>query len=584
MTIIATARTNEWNITCQDLSEFVTSEYELKYLSKHDIGELLTLLEKHNALGTLRTLGPDARIEALRERAGRQLLVALHEATLGKPFVEIIRDEYENIRPSEAQRMYLSICVLNRLDIPVRAGIIARMYGISFVDFKERFFRPLELVVNARSNPVIRDFEYVARHPHIAEIVVEELLAEPESRFEEYVKCLRYLNLAYNSDRRAFYCMIRANDLLEVFADHSMIASLYELAREVAGNDSEVLHQMAIYEMKRPNGGMETARQLLEAAHEIAPRNHTIIHSMAELRLHMAEKIGITDAEFRKHVKEAESICRANARVLGSHGGATIIKAELLRLERMLAGETVDDSDTELVETIKRTEEYLEDALQSYPGEFYLLDLEAKLGRLLSDSDRVMRALTRSFELNPRNSLVALRLSRCHQEKGSTDEAIDILRRALDANSNRKELHYAYAKLLMTYPGASAEELEYHLQRAYSPGDRNFDAQLLHARQLYIGGSFDEAKRLFRAIASARVPAVLKFQPRYPIDHTYSGEVRAVEASYCWIRRDGIQDWIYCHQEAVESSIWRNLLPGTRVTFTLAFNMRGPVAIDVALE
>ena len=41
LTIVATARTNEWNITCQDLSEFVTSEYELKYLSRQDIGGLL---------------------------------------------------------------------------------------------------------------------------------------------------------------------------------------------------------------------------------------------------------------------------------------------------------------------------------------------------------------------------------------------------------------------------------------------------------------------------------------------------------------------------------------------------------------
>ena len=52
LTIVATARTNEWNITCQDLSEFVTSEYELKYLSRQDIGGLLASLRSimHSAL------------------------------------------------------------------------------------------------------------------------------------------------------------------------------------------------------------------------------------------------------------------------------------------------------------------------------------------------------------------------------------------------------------------------------------------------------------------------------------------------------------------------------------------------------
>jgi tetratricopeptide (TPR) repeat protein len=583
LTIIATARTNEWNVTCQDLSEWVTAEYDLKYLSQKDIAVLLELLDKHHALGTLRYLTPTARADALRERAGRQILVALHEATLGKPFVEIIRDEYENVRPAEAQRMYLSVCVLNRLDIPVRAGIIARMHGITFNDFEKRFFKPLELVVNAKYNKIIRDYEYASRHPHIAEILVEELLAKPEDRFEEYVRCLKYLNLAYDSDRRAFYRMIRANDLLAVFPDHSMVSAIYGFAQETAPHDAEVLHQMAIYEMKRPSGSMDKARQLLEEAHKIAQHNHTIVHSMAELRLHMAQSEGITETEFRKHIRDAEQICRDNARILDSHGLSTLVKVELLKLERMLDSGTDDNSEIELEESIKRTEESLDHALQNYPGEYTFLNLEARLAKLLSDSDRVIRTLAKSFAVNPRNTFVALRLSRCHQERGDMREAREVLKQALNANSNRKELHYAYAKALMKDPDVPPEELEYHFKRAYTPGDRNYDAQLLHARQLYIGGSIEEAKALFETLGTARVPSNLKLQPRYPLNTTCHGEVRRVEASYCWIKRDGTQDWIYCHQESIDISIWRNLLPGTRVTFTIAFNMRGSVAINVAI-
>ena len=77
-------------------------------------------------------------------------MVALHEATSGKPFEDIIADEYAEVKPELAQLMYLGVCFLNRFDVPVRAGIIARVFGIRFTDFKERFFKPLEQVVITR--------------------------------------------------------------------------------------------------------------------------------------------------------------------------------------------------------------------------------------------------------------------------------------------------------------------------------------------------------------------------------------------------------------------------------------------------
>src|SRR6266849_1593658 len=90
---------------------------------------------QHDALGTLTDASPERRRADFADRAGRQLLVALHEATLSKPFEEIIEDEFKNITPSEAQRIYLTICVLNRLNVPVRAGLVARVHGVPFEDF-----------------------------------------------------------------------------------------------------------------------------------------------------------------------------------------------------------------------------------------------------------------------------------------------------------------------------------------------------------------------------------------------------------------------------------------------------------------
>ena len=62
-----------------------------------------------------RTSTPDERVKAFKKRAERQLLVALHEATLGKPFEDIVFDEFERIEPPTARNIYLNICALHSL-------------------------------------------------------------------------------------------------------------------------------------------------------------------------------------------------------------------------------------------------------------------------------------------------------------------------------------------------------------------------------------------------------------------------------------------------------------------------------------
>ncbi|MCE5341282.1 MAG: SIR2 family protein [Planctomycetaceae bacterium] len=583
VTLITTARTNEWNISCSTLSEYVTTEYELKYLSHKDIDNLLSLLEKHKALGILERLNPQKRKDALTEQAGRQLLVALHEATFGKSFVEIIRDEYEKIKPFDAQKIYLSICVLNRLNIPVRAGLISRIYGVSFSDFEKRFFAPLEQIVNTKLNPVIRDYEYTARHPHIAEIIFENILYQAEDKLHEYIKYLQHMNISYQSDRQAFFHLIRANEILSYFSDYSMGKQIYEIAQKIAPNNQELLHQMAIYEMKRPNGSLVTAKQLIDKAYEINPNNYTVIHSIAELKLRIAEQAK-TELEFNKCLDDAEAICLQNSRFLDSHGIATLIKSELMRLERKLKSDLSHVSDEELGEIIKNIETHLENGLQNFPGESYLLTLEADLAKLTSDSDRVIKALERSFELNPRKVYIASRLARCYQENNDNGKAIEILKKALDADSSKKELHYSYGKALLTTPDISGEILEYHFKRSYSPGDKNYDAQLLYARQLFINGNYPESKNIFAELKYVRLSFELKNMPRYPLETIYQGEICRIESTYCFIARDGISDRIYCHEDNVDEITWKNMAVGTRVQFKLAFNMHGAVATDISIN
>ena len=95
--IIVSERHNEWNTHCTQLDAYADHYFDLFGLKNQEIRQLLSLLERHGALGTLTNESPIAREDAFRHAANRQLLVALHEATQGKPFEEIVVDEYRGI-------------------------------------------------------------------------------------------------------------------------------------------------------------------------------------------------------------------------------------------------------------------------------------------------------------------------------------------------------------------------------------------------------------------------------------------------------------------------------------------------------
>ncbi|HEX8237237.1 MAG TPA: SIR2 family protein [Abditibacteriaceae bacterium] len=587
ITVILAERINEWNFSCEALAPFVTSENELAYLDTKEIEGLLLLLEEHRALGTLAGLSAENRRTAFAERAGRQLLVALHEATMGKPFEDIIANEYENIQPSEAQRLYLSICILDRLDVPVRAGVIARIHGIRFEDFREHLFKPLEHIVQAAYNPVARDYVYRTRHPHIADIVFHRVLNKEEVRFEEYMKCLRGLHLDYSTDAKAFRRMIRGRPLLDLFPTHELVKSIHEEARRQAGDDAYLLHQIGIYEMHRPGGDLRKSADLFNKAAQAAQAAHNTLisrsvqHSMAELSLRSAD-LAPTQLERDRLLSDATKIASAMKSNKGdAHGHHTLVKANLRRLQDTLELPEDEFSEKKIEEIVKQIERDLSEGLQQFPGDSHLLEAESQFASLLSDSERFLNALEQAFNANPRVAFIALRLARYYEQQKNTGRAKAILEAALNANDRERKLHYAYAKLLIRNNEGTTDSLLHHLARSFSQGDDNYDAQLLYGRELFVANRRDEYKAVFKQLSLALVDPETKTRLLYPLKQIFAGTVTKIEAYYCFIAADGISDWIYANRNDIHRSTWADLTVGTRVTLRIAFNMKGPGANDV---
>jgi len=581
LTIIASDRHNEWNYAGDRIGDLVTSEYELKNLSETEIRRLLGLLETHKSLGVLQDLSDEERFEAFKEYAGRQLLVALHEATLGRPLEDIIADEFRNVTPPEAQLIYLTICALNRLRIPVRAGVISRIHGIPFEQFQMRFFKPLEHIVYTGYDKLSRDHIYTSRHPHVADIVFERILDDPEQRFSVYQKCLTALNTDYYADRKAFREMIRSRNLMRLFPNHEHITAIFRVAEQVSPDDPGVLHQEGVYEMNRAAGNLSIAARLLGKAARLSSSDTAIRHSMAELELKRSER-ATSSLEKEGYIKAAAdgAMKIVQGEPLSAHGYHTLIKALVQRVILYIKDDPFVPDVFE--KFVSQTERFLTRGLQQFPGNSHLLEAEAQLATVLSDSDRAIKALEKAFESNPRSGFIATRLSHHYSAVGNVERAKGILQSAINASPGDRLVRFSYARLLLDYDG-NKEEIEYHLGRSFTRGDKNYFAKLLYGRQLFENGKADECHAFFRALRGERYPRDLRAVLQRPIEGYFTGEITHLGPYYAFVARDGMRDSIYMNQRHINDTVWHQMAVGVRVSFRIAFTIGGANAFEVSI-
>ena len=157
-----------------------------------------------------------------------------------------------------------------------------------------------------------------------------------------------------------------------------------------------------------------------------------------------------------------------------------------------------------LTELIRQAEQAIFEGLQRFPGDQFLLALESDLGKVLDDHARAVEALKRAFEASPGRSFVAVRFARYHAQRGDIQLAMDILKRSIAANPVGKETPSGAGQLCIAQDEERLkDEIAYQLNRSFTPGDSNLDAQFWHARHTFLHGDKDIALAAFRQLAKA---------------------------------------------------------------------------------
>lgn len=585
LTIITAERYNEWNDGCKKLDALVDTTYELNYLNRQEINNLLALLETHRSLGHLESLTTEQRIHEFEVRAERQLLVALHEVTYGKPLSDIVLDEYNSIQSHRAKLLYITVAILHRLGVRTRAGVVSRLHNIPFSAFKQDLYAPLQYIVFDEKDKITGDIYYRTRHKHIAEVLFEQVLSKHDDRFYYYSQIIGALDIDYESDRDAFHGMTRAKELIRIFGKNDLITDIFAIAEDQVGGNANLFQQKAIFEMSRNGGDLTTAEDLLIRARELAPWNKNITHSLAELQLRRAGKAD-NDFEREKHRRSAFSLAN---KLISTNGGSphahhTLLKLGISSLESALAN-------NDLVETqlrIKEFEQTITIALREFPNESFILDAEAHYKTLVNKHPEALTALEKAFESNKKVAYVALRLSATYVSLDRITDAIAVLKECARLTPNNKDVNYRLARLLITNNGSTAD-IKHFLRESFVKGGSGYEAQFLYARILYIEGNFSESAQIFKNTDSINGDPKLKKEIRELITRNgtpeiFRGTMTSIHASFAFLTRDGYGDKLFVHRDSPHGCDWTSLRANQRVKFKIGFTYKGASAIDLNFE
>jgi DNA repair exonuclease SbcCD nuclease subunit len=583
VTILTTERINIWNDKYQ-IKNYLTEDFTLTYLNPIEIDLILNKLEIHNSLGFLKNKTTEERKKELAEKAGRVLLVALYEATGGKPFEEIILDEYNNIKTVQAKSLYLTVSILHRLGSEARAGLISRVHNISFNEFKEKLFQPLEFIVFAERNYFINDYVYLTRHQYIAQIIFETVLKSEQDRYDEYVRVLSYLDIDYKSDWNAFLSMTNAHQLLEIFKDPNRIRNLYDYAEKCCSDNPKLLQQRAIFEMNSPGGNIFKAEEYLTKAYNELPDDPMISHSFAEICIKKAEKT-VIHVEKNQLLNKAKLLCDKIIKRYKdqSHAYHTILKINIIELQDLFL-EPINQS---IEAKIKEIEKILLIARQQFPEEEFLIEIEAKYNEIIDNHPKAIDLLEQAYFINKASPYIALRYSKLLENNGDIPKALETLYATLNLIPNDREVNFRYAYLLSKTENPNYEEIIHYYRRSFTLGDSRYEAQFWYARALYITNDIKKAKEVFKELAYAKVSPDLKNAPRGIITmllrpKEYKGVLIKQESNYAFIRREAIGDEIFMYRYSNKGK-WDKFKLASNVKFHLAFNYKGPIAINVDL-
>lgn len=253
------------------LDDSMLVESTVPLLTDGDIHKLIDVLVRENRPGRLRGLSRDAQAALFREQSGRELLVAMIQATSGKKFSDKVIEEFLELSPEQA-RIYGLVAVSTSF----RFGMSSQDILIALADETNASLNSLETLVSRKLLRRGSDSSVFLRHRVIAEVIrdylqtngylsaiLEGLAAVAASRSVE-------LRQSGSRARRILRSILNHDFLLRSLGVDAT-RNLYGSLEEILAWDHHYWLQRGSFEVER--GDLSLAENFLSQARGLAPED-----------------------------------------------------------------------------------------------------------------------------------------------------------------------------------------------------------------------------------------------------------------------------------------------------------------------
>ncbi|TNE75126.1 SIR2 family protein [bacterium] len=267
-----------------DLAELI--RIRIPNLDNQEINDLISKLEENNLLGVLSGMSSGQRFSEFKKRANRQLLVAMKEATQGKLFDQIIRDEYDSLTPHEAKIIALCIALNSELGFTnskqdiVGFAKVAQNEALNFLD------TVLDGTIISVGTTKSR---FMLRHKILADYIIDKCASQSELK-EAYIRVLSVLapELIQTAGPSRIF------NLYKALINHRLLYRRFkndiELAREVYESitayfksDFHFWLQYGSLEMEGEGGDLLLSQNYISQAESLNPKSNFVQTAKCQL-------------------------------------------------------------------------------------------------------------------------------------------------------------------------------------------------------------------------------------------------------------------------------------------------------------
>ena len=354
----------------QEISHLV---YSIPHLEDSDIEGLLDALTKANRLGKLKALSRNEQVGTFRDIAGRQLLVAMIEATSGERFDEKIAEECKDLG-TVVGFVYATVAIATSL----RSYLTRDEIYIAMNDSTNEAFNTVESLVRQKLL-VDRFGQLRVRHRVVADRAVdyyrkEGLLSDPiQGLLWTIATKVRQESPRYSREKRLLRYLVNHQFMINITSNKEIPRKAYALVEDILKWDYHYWLQRGSFEVEI--GNISLAKNFLDQAKSMAPTDYMVQTEWAYMILKRAAQNASTswarDSASEAIAQLEEAIERRGKQdpypyhVLGSQGLSWARRAIISRSQKRML--------------LERLHHFLKQGLQRHPRRSELQQLASDL-------------------------------------------------------------------------------------------------------------------------------------------------------------------------------------------------------------